>query len=179
MPYPAYRLSRSTTGPAVVLATVLILVGCSSSPAAPRSSTPSASSSRSAAPLPTLTPPIRTPAPIRYTPRVILQGVGRPDDLSFDNQGRLLFSDVFNGTVNRLNPDGSVTLLLHGLAGPEGLVSLADGTLLIAEQQTNRILALPPRAATPTVLRTLPGTPGTGCRAGVDNIAFDSTTQTV
>jgi sugar lactone lactonase YvrE len=182
MSYPACLSSRSPTGPAVVLATVLIFVGCSGSPAAPRSSTPTASSSRSAStPLPTLTPPppIGTPAPIRYTPHVILQGVGRPDDVTFDSQGRLLFSDVFNGTVNRLNPDGSVTLLLHGLAGPEGLVRLADGTLLIAEQQTNRILALPPGAATPIVLRTLPGTPGTGCRAGVDNIAFDPTTQTV
>jgi sugar lactone lactonase YvrE len=109
----------------------------------------------------------------------VLHGVGSPDDLALDAHGRLLFSDVGGGTVSRLNSDGSVTRLLQGLAGPEGMILLGNGTLLIAEQNTNRIDALAPGATSPVVLRTLPGTNGTGCRAGVDNIALDPTTNTV
>lgn len=128
-------------------------------------------------PSPTSTPKI---APLRYTSHVVLQGVGRPDDLTLDQQGRLLFSDFYNGTVSRVNADGSVTRIISGLAGPEGLVVLADGTLIIAEQRTNRILSLAPGVQSPTVLRILPGTPSTvHCKEGVDGIALDPTTNTV
>jgi sugar lactone lactonase YvrE len=100
--------------------------------------------------------------------------------MTFDLQGRILFSDFFNGTVSRLNENGSVTVLLRGIAGPEGLIVLPDGTLIIAEQRTNRILTLAPGAPSPTVLRALPGTPSTArCKDGVDGIALDPTTNTV
>ncbi|MEO7020838.1 MAG: hypothetical protein ABI234_11860, partial [Ktedonobacteraceae bacterium] len=67
-----------------------------------------------------------------------------------------------------------------GLATPEGLVFLPDGTLIIAEQQTNRILALSPSSTSLTVLRVLPGMPSrASCKDGVDGIALDPTTQTL
>src|SRR5689334_18527356 len=44
--------------------------------------------------------------PTHYTRVVVLKGVGRPDDLAFDQQGHLLFSDFYNGTVNRVNANG-------------------------------------------------------------------------
>ncbi len=120
------------------------------------------------------------PVPQRYSAHIVLRGSVRPDDLTFDQQGRLLYSDAHNGTVNRVNADGTVTVLLRGMAAPEGLVVLADNTLIIAEQRYNRILALAAGAATPTVLRVLPGIPSTaGCKDGVDGIAFDQTTQTL
>jgi sugar lactone lactonase YvrE len=110
----------------------------------------------------------------------VLSGSGRPDDLAFDRQGRLLFSDFYNGTVSRLNANGSVTVLLHGIAGPEGIVVLANGTMIIAEQRTNRILEVAPGASSPTVLRALPGTPGAAsCKDGVDGIGFDATSNTL
>jgi len=110
----------------------------------------------------------------------LLSGGARPDDLTFDQQGRLLFSDFYNGTVSRINADGSVTTILRGLAGPEGLVVLSDGTLIIAVQRTNSIVSLAPGANSPTLLRKLPGTPSTAsCKDGVDGIAFDPTTQTL
>nr|BBH94559.1 hypothetical protein KTA_27580 [Thermogemmatispora argillosa] len=57
---------------------------------------------------------------------------------------------------------------------------LQDGTIIIAEQRTNRLLLLMPGAQMPLVLRTLPGTPSSQpCKAGIDGIAFDSTTQTL
>ena len=136
---------------------------------------------------PTATPtivtatPTRSTTPQQYTSRLFSRGVGRPDDMVFDRQGRVLFSDFYNGTVSRLNSNGSVTVLLRGLAGPEGLIVLSDGTMIIAEQHTNRILTLAPGATVPTVLRTLPGTPSaSNCdKHGVDGIAFDFTTNTI
>lgn len=137
------------------------------------------SATATASPTPTFSPTPKA-APTRYTSRVILRGVGRPDDLAFDPQGRLLFSDEFDGTISRLNADGSVTRLLTDRAGPEGMVVKSDGTIIFAEQTTNRIMSLAPGASTPTVLRTLPGIPSSAnCKDGVDGIAFDSTTDTI
>jgi len=132
---------------------------------------------------PTLEPTLPiTPdtTPTHYTTQILLSGVGRPDDLAFDPQGHLLFSDFYNGTISRLNANGSVTRIVTGLAGPEGLVVLSNGTIIIAEQRTNRILALAPGAKSLTVLRAIPGTPGTApCKDGIDGIALDATTNTL
>lgn len=135
---------------------------------------------------PTLVPSPTSPGvtadttPTRYKMRLLLWGKYRPDDLAFDPAGHLVFSDPHRGTVSRLNANGSVTVLISGLAGPEGLVFLPNGTLIIAEQQTNRILAYSPATSALTVLRALPGTPtGQPCKDGVDGIALDPTTQTL
>jgi sugar lactone lactonase YvrE len=128
---------------------------------------------------PTLTSTPDT-TPTHYTSQILLSGVGRPDDLAFDQQGHLLFSDFYNGTISRLNADGSVTRIVSGLAGPEGLVVLANGTMIIAEQRTNRILTFAPGAKSLAVLRAIPGTPGTApCKDGIDGIALDATTDTL
>jgi DNA-binding beta-propeller fold protein YncE len=112
--------------------------------------------------------------------RLLLAGKYHPDDLVFDPAGRLVFSDVTRGVVSRLNANGSVTVLVSGLAGPEGLVFLRDGRLIIAEQETNRILAFTPTTSALTVLHVLPGRPGPGaCKMGVDGIALDVTTNTL
>ncbi len=125
--------------------------------------------------------PTPTHTPIgKYVARTLLRGLGRPDDLVFDRSGRLLFSDSYNGTISRINTNGTVTILVRGLLKPEGLAMLNDGTLLIAEQQTNRILALAPGKMSPSVLRTLPGIPSTAqCKDGVDGIALDPTNNTL
>jgi len=139
------------------------------------------------APAPTITPVVsptssNTPGvtPLHYKTRVLVSGRHRPDDLVFDPQGRLVFSDFYAGTVSRLNADGSITLLFSGLAGPEGMVYLPDGTLIVAEQRTNRILQIAPGRSAPAVLRSLPGTPSAlACKDGVDGIAFDPTNNTL
>lgn len=60
------------------------------------------------------------------------------------------------------------------------MVFLPDGTMIIAEQRTNRILTLAPGAKSLTVLRTLPGIPsGPPCKDGVDGIALDPITNTL
>ncbi len=166
---------------------MLLLSSCTQS-SAPPVTVPTATATPAVPVSPTSTAPVdRTPVvtvtpavPQRYTAHVVLSGGARPDDLVFDRQGRLLFSDFYNGTVSRVNSDGTVTRILNGLAGPEGLGVLADGTRIIAEQHPNRILSLAPGAHLPVVLRNLPGTPSTArCKDGVDGIAFDATTQTL
>lgn len=164
---------------------LILLASCTSSPS---STTPAPTRTSTATSTPTPFPAAATPTvsstadttPIHYTRTVILRGMGRPDDLAFDNSGHLLFSDFYAGTISRVNADGSITVLLQGLAGPEGIVVLPDGTMIIAEQRTNRILMLAPGTKAPTVLRTLPGTPSTApCKDGVDGIALDATTNTI
>jgi sugar lactone lactonase YvrE len=60
------------------------------------------------------------------------------------------------------------------------MVYLPDGTLIVAEQHTNRILQIAPGTSTPAVLRVLPGTPsGLPCKDGVDGIALDPTSNTL
>jgi sugar lactone lactonase YvrE len=161
----------------------VLLTSCANS----TSSTPSPTPTRITPTIPIASPALDSTltitsdtTPTHYTSQILLSGVGRPDDLAFDPQGHLLFSDFYNGTISRLNANGSVTVLVTGLAGPEGLVVLSNGTMIIAEQRTNRILALAPGAKSLTVLRAIPGTPGTApCKDGIDGIALDATTNTL
>src|SRR6266567_79777 len=88
----------------VLILTFLLCTACSSTsqPApgpTPRAHSPTAISK----PTPTAHPTKTAIAPQHYTARVLLHGIGRPDDLVFDQQGNLLFSDPHNGTVSRLN----------------------------------------------------------------------------
>src|SRR6266699_2658919 len=168
-----------------ILFCFVLLTSCANSPSSITNPSPTSSAITPIVPIasPTLEPALTiTPdtIPTHYTSQILLSGVGRPDDLAFDLQGHLLFSDFYNGTISRLNANGSVTRIVTGLAGPEGLVVLSDGTMVIAEQRTNRILALAPAAKSLTVLRALPGIPGTApCKDGVDGIALDATTNTL
>ncbi len=171
----------------VLILCTALLAACDSAPtpqATKSTPTTQAPSPTKSIPTATAIPPTPTPThaatPQRYTARTLLQGVGRPDDLAFDKNGRLLFSDAHNGTISRLNADGSVTVLASGIAAPEGIVVLPDGTMIIAEQGPNRILSLAPDASSPRVLRQLPGTPSTAsCKDGVDGLAFDPKTNTI
>jgi sugar lactone lactonase YvrE len=176
------RVSASFTA---TLFCLILFTSCANSTSS--SPTPTPSPNGITPNVPTISPELEptlmiTPdtTPTRYTSQILLSGVGRPDDLVFDPQGHLLFSDFYGGTVSRLNTDGSVTRIVTGLAGPEGLVVLSNGTMIIAEQRTNRILTLAPGAKSLTVLRAIPGTPGTApCKDGIDGIALDATTNTL
>lgn len=172
---------RRVTRIFVIALLSIIIVACNSpsNPQASHKPTPTKPPiTRKAQPTPTPTPA----APLRYNSQVLLSSnAARPDDLIFDTQGNLLFSDPHNNFIGRLDTaNHTFTKIYQGIQGPEGLVILSDGTLIVAEQNTQRILAYKPGATTPTVLRTLPGTPSTAtCKDGVDSIAFDQTTQTL
>ena len=94
--------------------------------------------------------------------------------------GTIWFSDGVHGTIDRINPDGTVSILLKGLKRPEGVVVLPDNTVVFAEQITNRILSFIPGATAPTLLRQMPGTASSApCKDGINGIAFDPTTNTL
>lgn len=174
---------RTTFLSSLLLMCLIALSSCSQSPP---SITPTPTRT-TVVPATTITPAISPTAsatpgvtPQHYKTRLLVSGRRRPDDLIFDPQGRLVFSDFYAGTISRLNADGSITLLFSGLAGPEGMVYLSDGTLIVAEQRTNRILQIAPGGSAPTVLRSLPGTPSAlACKDAVDGIALDPTNNTL
>ena len=174
------RVSAISTA---ILFCLLLFTSCSDSTSTLPTPTPNGITSTVPTTTPTLKPTLTVmpdTTPTHYTSQVLLSGVGRPDDLAFDQQGHLLFSDFYNGTISRLNADGSATKIITGLAGPEGLVVLSNGTLIVAEQRTNRILTLAPGAKSLTVLRAIPGTPSSApCKDGIDGIALDATTNTL
>ncbi|HZO74132.1 MAG TPA: SMP-30/gluconolactonase/LRE family protein [Ktedonobacteraceae bacterium] len=161
----------------------ILLASCGGSAAPSAAATPRASPTRIATPTSTPVPTATSTtglAPQHYNSRVFYRGSARPDDLAFDQEGRLLFGDFYNGTISQVNSDGTVTVIARGLAGPEGFTVLSNGTMIIAEQRRHRIVSLAPGATSPTVLRALPGTPSTArCKDGVDGTAYDATTNTL
>jgi sugar lactone lactonase YvrE len=100
-------------------------------------------------------------------PQVLLQKQPAPDDLAFDNNGRLLFSDIKTGAVSILNPDGSVERIAGGMSAPEGIVVQADGRILVGEQGRNRVVAIDPQTHTVTQWHAFPNRTG---RDGLDGI---------
>jgi streptogramin lyase len=130
-------------------------------------STPPASSPETR-PSPSATPLAACPAtPAPAGPQVLLQNLPAPDDLAFDPEGRLLFSDITAGTVSALNPGGSVERIAAGLSAPEGMVVTADGRILVAEQARNRVMAIDPQTHAVSLWAAFPNRTG---RDGIDGI---------
>ena len=61
-----------------------------------------------------------------------------PNDVTYDNKGRLYFTDLRGGGVFRIDTDGKVTKILGApvIDSPDGvMISLDDKTLYIIEQK--------------------------------------------
>ncbi len=110
--------------------------------------------------------------PAHAAPRVtvLAHGFGEPDDLAWGPRGSIYFSDFGNNAVDQLLPDGRRLAVRAGLAGPEGIVVERDGTLVIVEQNRNRLLRLDPRTGITSVLATIPNPTN---QMGIDGIALD------
>lgn len=63
-----------------------------------------------------------------------------PDDLVLAPDGSVYISDVQAGTIKQYTWDGKLNLILSGLRSPEGMAFLPDGSMVIAEQGTNRLV---------------------------------------
>ena len=169
----------------VILGCIASLTGCDGAAVSPSPGSTSSIVVTRQVSVTVATAPTATPTsgvtPEHFSARVILQGNARPDDLVFNQAGSaLLFSDFYHGTISSVTLNGVVSVLLSGLRGPEGMIVLPDGRLIIAEQNTNRILVLAPGARTPTVLRTIPGIPGqAACKHGIDGIAWDANASSI
>jgi gluconolactonase len=75
-----------------------------------------------------------------------------PNDLAFDAQGNLFFSDPIRrempdpciSPIYRVSPRGDVSVFASDIAFPNGLALSPDGTeLYVAEMRSNRLLAFP------------------------------------
>jgi sugar lactone lactonase YvrE len=100
-------------------------------------------------------------------PQVLLQKQPAPDDLTFDNDGRLLFSDIKTGAVSVLNADGSVQRIAGGMSAPEGIVVQDDGRILVGEQGRNRVVSIDPQTHAVSPWHAFPNRTG---RDGIDGI---------
>jgi sugar lactone lactonase YvrE len=162
---PSYRrlLRGSNRIPSLLAVTLVALCACQqtavSTPTAPPRGPGSTATSSPLAGCPSL------PAP--STPQPIAQNLPAPDDLAFDNTGRLLFSDVNAGSVSAVNADGTVERLASGIVEPEGIVARPDGTLLVAEQGRNRVDLVDPQSHLVSVWRAFPNRTA---NAGIDGI---------
>ena len=155
-------LTISATAKCAAIELILITVAaCQQAPVAP-SIAPTAS--------PTPKPPALAACPAATAspgPQVLLQKQPAPDDLAFDNNGRLLFSDIKTGAVSILNVDGSVERIAGGMSAPEGIVVQADGRILVGEQGRNRVVAIDPQTHAVTQWHAFPNRTG---RDGLDGI---------
>ncbi len=174
----------------MIAAAAVVLAACSStaapSPTAPPASVPPASVPPAPAPASPAgasppspaagsldrCPPVRPLAALPVLARPPL----RPDDLLVAPEGGLWVSDPDNGHLARVDAAGRAVIRVDDPRGPEGMVLLGDGRMVLSEQRTNRLvtLRLPDPAVTP--LATLPPAAG---RLGIDNIALDAARRRV
>ena len=69
---------------------------------------------------------------------------GDPDDVAVTPSGSLWLSDRDGGRLVELGASGNVLRTIADANGPEGIVVLADGKLLVAQQVPNRVDLLDP-----------------------------------
>jgi glucose/arabinose dehydrogenase len=96
-------------------------------------------------PAPTQSPtaiPTNTISPLNLQPQVVVLADDflEPDDLVLAPDGSVYISDVRAGTIKQYTQEGRLNLVLSGLSAPEGMAFLPDGSMVIAEQGTNRLV---------------------------------------
>jgi len=85
----------------------------------------------------------------------VMKKIGHLEGLAVVSREELLLTeDRKKGTLLRLSPDGTVTVLLRGLIRPEGIVLGKNGEVFIAETATGKVLKFS-GGKTETILRGL------------------------
>ena len=78
--------------------------------------------------------------PVALAPTSVwARGFLQPRGLAVDLDGALYVSDRMAGTVTRIAPDQSTTVVLRGLERPVGLAFDLEGRLLVAEERAGRV----------------------------------------
>ena len=70
--------------------------------------------------------------------RIVRHPSGKVNGLTFDNQGRLLIAGWTSRTIQRLNPEGTITILASHFEGkklnsPNDIVAKSDGTIFFTD----------------------------------------------
>lgn len=92
------------------------------------------------------------------------------DDVAAAADGSLWLSDA-RSLLEHVSAGGAVLQRISDSRAPEGIVVLADGTLVVAEQQADRVVRLDPSTRSERTLIQL--TPRAGAE-GVDGIGLDA-----
>lgn len=72
-----------------------------------------------------------------------------PDDIVGDGHGGAYVSCLGDGTIRHLAADGTTQLAAAGLPNPQGLLRRSDGTLIVAQEDADRIVAIRTTSLTP------------------------------
>jgi len=132
------------------------------------------SPSPNASPNPTPIPGLTVDASV--SARVLVSGLGTPDDIAVAPDGTVYISDETRGELSAWSPaTGRVRLVTGALSHPEGIVAL-DGLLVVCEQGKNQLSRVDPSNGSITLFRALPNTTG---NLGVDGLAFDPTDPSI
>lgn len=115
-----------------------------------------------------------SPGAINFTSpstQILAKNLSNPDDLVTAPDGSLYISDISEGSIKELSPDGSIQTIVRGLSVPEGMAYLPGGRLIIVEQGKNRLLEFDFKGSKLSTFLTLGNTTG---QEGVDGITLDS-----
>jgi hypothetical protein len=164
----------------LAMAIGLAVTGCTS-PAPVSSPMPSVSASPAVA---TATPAaaIARPATLAGCPptrseaqlAVLAHITASPDDLTVDRAGNLWVTALDAHVITELSVSSNVIATLTDPGGPEGIVELPDGRLVVADQQANALGVFTPGDARVSRLLTLTNHTA---NAGIDGINYDSANQ--
>ena len=167
---------RGALLPAAVL--LAVLAGCGPGAA----ETPLARLATTASPSPAGSPTPADPlaacgSAVRFAALPVLARLPNADDIGVAPDGSIWVSDATSEVVH-LSAAGSVLQRIPDTRAPEGIVARPDGSLLVAEQKSDRVVLLQPTSQ-PLLLRTvLQLNLGAG-ETGIDGIGYDPTIDAV
>jgi gluconolactonase len=126
----------------------LLLTACGSAPTA-TTATEAATES-----IPSQTPEAGTVSPsnplpafdfsVDLEPVAVAGSYGFAEGPAVDPDGSVYFSDITAGKIYKWSPDGSVSVFLEGLNGPNGLMFDRNGNLIACEGGAGRIVSIDP-----------------------------------
>jgi streptogramin lyase len=138
MQHPKHRLILMT----------LLLTACGSAPTA-TTATEAATES-----IPSQTPEAGTVSPsnplpafdfsVDLEPVAVAGSYGFAEGPAVDPDGSVYFSDITAGKIYKWSPDGSVSVFLEGLNGPNGLMFDRNGNLIACEGGNGRLISIDP-----------------------------------
>jgi DNA-binding beta-propeller fold protein YncE len=87
--------------------------------------------------------------------RVLVSSLEQPRGLLFAPDGAMYVAEQRGGTVARIDRDGKITRIAHGLKSPHDLARDAVGNLYVAETGADRIAKITPDGAVTTYIDEL------------------------
>lgn len=174
---PSYDGGRKREAPLLAAMLLTVLAGCG--PGAAR--TPLARVATTESPSPAGSPTPSDPlggcgAAVRFSALPVLARLQNADDVSLAPDGSIWVSDA-TGELEHVSAAGSLLQRIADPRAPEGIVVRADGSLLVAEQKSDRVVVVQP--SQPSQLRTVLQLNLPAGQTGVDGIGYDPSIDAV